>query len=61
LTAFQDFGLAEPITRSLAEENCITPTPIQAQTIPVALSRRAEHTNPVSLTFESCWRRLRRL
>ena len=32
--------LAEPITRALAEENYATPTPIQAQTIPVVLSRR---------------------
>jgi ATP-dependent RNA helicase RhlE len=40
LNSFQDFGLAEPITRALAEEKYITPTPIQAQTIPIALSRR---------------------
>jgi ATP-dependent RNA helicase RhlE len=40
LTAFHDFGLAEPITRALAEEKYVTPTPIQAQTIPVVLSRR---------------------
>jgi superfamily II DNA/RNA helicase len=40
LTSFHEFGLAEPITRSLAQENYITPTPIQAQTIPAALSRR---------------------
>jgi superfamily II DNA/RNA helicase len=40
LTSFNDFGLAEPITRSLAEEKYITPTPIQAQTIPVVMSRR---------------------
>jgi len=33
-------GLAEPIARAVAEEKYITPTPIQAQTIPVALSRR---------------------
>src|SRR2546427_297407 len=40
LTSFHDFGLAEPITRALAQENYVTPTPIQIQTIPVALSRR---------------------
>jgi ATP-dependent RNA helicase RhlE len=40
LTSFHDFGLAEPITRALAEEKYTTPTPIQAQTIPVALARR---------------------
>jgi ATP-dependent RNA helicase RhlE len=40
LTSFQDFGLADPITRALAEERYTTPTPIQAQTIPIALSRR---------------------
>src|SRR3978361_863771 len=40
LTSFQDFGLAEPISRALKEENYITPTPIQAQTIPTALTGR---------------------
>src|SRR5271165_2387742 len=40
LTSFQDFGLAEPIARALAEEKYVTPTPIQAQTIPIVLSRR---------------------
>jgi ATP-dependent RNA helicase RhlE len=40
LTSFQDFRLAEPITRALAEEKYVTPTPIQAQTIPIVLSRR---------------------
>jgi superfamily II DNA/RNA helicase len=40
LTSFHDFGLAEPLTRALADEKYVTPTPIQAQTIPVALSRR---------------------
>jgi ATP-dependent RNA helicase RhlE len=38
LTSFQDFGLADPIERALKEENYVTPTPIQAQTIPVALT-----------------------
>ena len=40
LTSFQDFGLADPISRALAEENYLTPTPIQAQTIPLALTGR---------------------
>src|SRR5437879_5754992 len=40
LTAFQDFGLADPISRALKEENYLTPTPIQAQTIPIALAAR---------------------
>ncbi len=40
LTSFQDFGLAEPISRALTEENYHTPTPIQAQTIPLALTGR---------------------
>jgi len=40
LNSFHDFGLAEPIRRALTEEKYATPTPIQAQTIPVVLSRR---------------------
>jgi ATP-dependent RNA helicase RhlE len=40
LTSFQDFGLADPITRALKEENYLTPTPIQSQTIPIALTGR---------------------
>src|SRR5476651_422646 len=40
LTSFQDFGLADPISRALKEENYHTPTPIQAQTIPLALTGR---------------------
>jgi ATP-dependent RNA helicase RhlE len=40
LTSFQDFGLADPIARALREENYVTPTPIQAQTIPLALQGR---------------------
>jgi ATP-dependent RNA helicase RhlE len=40
LTSFQDFGLAEPISRALKEENYHTPTPIQAQTIPIAITGR---------------------
>ena len=40
MSSFQDFGLARPITRALADEQYVTPTPIQTQTIPIALSRR---------------------
>jgi ATP-dependent RNA helicase RhlE len=40
LTSFQDFGLADPVSRALREENYHTPTPIQAQTIPLALTGR---------------------
>jgi superfamily II DNA/RNA helicase len=40
LTSFHDFGLAEPILRALAEEKYETPTPIQAQTVPLAASGR---------------------
>ena len=39
-SSFQDFGLAEPISRALKEENYLTPTPIQAQTIPLAMTGR---------------------
>jgi ATP-dependent RNA helicase RhlE len=40
MTKFQDFGLAEPIVRAIAEEGYTTPTPIQAQAIPVVLGGR---------------------
>ncbi|HEX3710590.1 MAG TPA: DEAD/DEAH box helicase, partial [Pseudolabrys sp.] len=40
MTSFNDFGLAEPILRALAEEKYVTPTPIQSQTIPIALQAR---------------------
>src|SRR6186997_1585793 len=40
LTSFNDFGLVEPITRALRDEKYETPTPIQAQTVPLALSGR---------------------
>ncbi len=40
MTSFQSFGLAEPIARALAEENYLVPTPIQAQTVPLALAGR---------------------
>jgi superfamily II DNA/RNA helicase len=38
LTSFNDFGLVEPIMRALRDEKYETPTPIQAQTIPLAVS-----------------------
>jgi superfamily II DNA/RNA helicase len=40
LTNFNDFNLNAAITRALAEEKYQTPTPIQAQTIPIAMSGR---------------------
>ena len=40
LTSFESFGLAAPIARALAEENYTVPTPIQAQTVPLALTGR---------------------
>src|SRR5262249_25794622 len=40
LTPFQSFGLAEPIARALAEEKHLVPTPIQTQTVPLALAGR---------------------
>ena len=40
MTSFNDFGLAEPITRALTDEGYATPTPIQAQSIPLLLQNR---------------------
>jgi ATP-dependent RNA helicase RhlE len=40
MTEFRDFGLAEPIVRAIAEAGYTTPTPIQAQAIPVVLGGR---------------------
>jgi superfamily II DNA/RNA helicase len=40
LNSFNGFGLAEPILTALTEERYVTPTPIQAQSIPVLLSGR---------------------
>lgn len=40
LTSFQDFTLNDAIKRALAEEKYLTPTPIQAQTIPTVMSGR---------------------
>jgi superfamily II DNA/RNA helicase len=38
LTTFAEFGLAEAISRALTEEKYETPTPIQAQTIPLVMT-----------------------
>ncbi len=40
MTQFLDFKLNDAITRALAEEKYLTPTPIQAQTIPTVMSGR---------------------
>jgi ATP-dependent RNA helicase RhlE len=40
LNSFDDFGLEQALTRALAEEKYLVPTPIQTQTIPLALARR---------------------
>jgi superfamily II DNA/RNA helicase len=40
LTTFNELGLAEPLQRALAEEQYVTPTPIQAQAIPVLMTGR---------------------
>jgi superfamily II DNA/RNA helicase len=40
LNSFSEFGLAEPILRSLAEEAYRNPTPIQSQTIPLLMAGR---------------------
>ena len=40
MTSFQDLRLNDPITRALAEEKYLTPTPIQVQTIPIVMSGR---------------------
>jgi len=40
LTSFTDFRLNDSIIRALAEEKYLTPTPIQAQTIPTMMSGR---------------------
>ena len=38
MTTFAEFGLAETITRALTQEKYVTPTPIQAQTIPLVMT-----------------------
>nr|WP_245278252.1 DEAD/DEAH box helicase [Methylosinus sp. PW1] len=40
MTNFADLGFAEVILRALAQENYVTPTPIQAQAIPALLQGR---------------------
>jgi ATP-dependent RNA helicase RhlE len=40
MTSFHHFALNDAITRALAEEKYLTPTPIQAQTIPTVMSGR---------------------
>ena len=40
MTSFHDFTLDPAITRALTEEKYLTPTPIQAQTIPTVMSGR---------------------
>ena len=40
LTTFEHFQLSPSITRALADERYVTPTPIQTQTIPLVLSGR---------------------
>src|SRR5215813_1123725 len=40
LNSFADLGLAEPLTRALADEGYAAPTPIQSETIPLVLAAR---------------------
>ena len=40
LNSFADLGLAEPLTRALADEGYAAPTPIQTETIPHVLAAR---------------------
>jgi ATP-dependent RNA helicase RhlE len=40
LNSFLDFGLAEPLICALADEKYVVPTPIQQQTLPVAMAGR---------------------
>ena len=37
---FSDLGLAEPVLQALKDENYVSPTPIQAQSIPVTMEGR---------------------
>ena len=39
-TSFEELALATPIQRALAEQNYSTPSPIQAQSIPILLEGR---------------------
>lgn len=40
MSTFSDLGLPEPVLRSLADHGYVTPTPIQAQAIPVIMARK---------------------
>ena len=40
LKTFEELDLIAPVQRALADENYETPTPIQAQTVPLALLGR---------------------
>src|SRR6056297_2454626 len=40
LKTFDEIGLIDPIKRALAQQNYLTPTPIQSQTIPAAIDNR---------------------
>ena len=40
MNSFNEFGLAEPILRALAQEQYVTPTPIQKDAIPLVLAGR---------------------
>ena len=40
MTAFSELGLAAPLLKALAEENYVSPTPIQAQAIPHVMAGR---------------------
>ena len=40
MSTFSELGLSEPVQRALADCGYVTPTPIQAQAIPVVLSGR---------------------
>ena len=40
LTTFKDLGLAEPLLKALTAKGYETPTPIQAQAIPAAMTGR---------------------
>ena len=40
MTSFNEFGLAEPITRAIAQEKYVTPTPIQIDAIPLVRDGR---------------------
>ena len=51
MTTFAEFGLAEAITRALTEEKYVTPTPIQAQTVPLVMNGGTFSLNGFSETL----------